>query len=90
MRAKHPVLRMVQVYLHWFGCFLTVHDKRHPLDKTAAVASVFSALSVGDHVLLSEQNQALSAWLLLCSAMVHSGTTLERLGMHSHAGARER
>lgn len=61
MRAKHPVLRMVQVYLHWIGCIFTAHDKRHPLAKTAAVASFFFALSVGDHVLLSEQNQALSA-----------------------------
>ena len=67
MRAKHPVLRMVQVYLYWIGRIFTVHDKRHPLDKTAAVAGFLSALSVGDHVLPSEQNQAISTLLLYLS-----------------------
>jgi len=61
MRAKHHSLRMEQVYLHGIGRIFSVHDKRHPLAKTAAVAGFLSALSVGDHVLRSEQNQALSA-----------------------------
>jgi len=67
MRAKHPVLRMEQAYLHGFGRIFSVHDKRHPLAKTAAVASFLSALSVGDHVLPSTQNQAISALLLYLS-----------------------
>jgi len=67
VRAKHPILRMVQVYLHWIGRIFIVHDKRHPLAKTAAVASFLSALSVDDHVLPSTQNQAISALLLYLS-----------------------
>ncbi len=62
----HYSLRTEHAYLGWIRRFILFHEKRHPLELSAAdVERFLSHLAVAGNVAASTQNQALAALLFL-------------------------
>ena len=66
LRTLHYSYRTEQQYLFWVRRFILFHDKRHPIDMSAAEIEAFlTHLAVDREVSASTQNQALAALLFL-------------------------
>lgn len=73
IRAMHYSLRTEHAYLGWIKRFILFHDKRHPLELSAAdVERFLSHLAVEGNVAASTQNQALAALLFLYKEVLSS------------------
>lgn len=73
IRAMHYSLRTEHAYLGWIKRFILFHEKRHPLELSAAdVERFLSHLAVAGNVAASTQNQALAALLFLYKEVLGS------------------
>src|SRR5450759_1815348 len=71
LRVKHYSIRTEQAYVGWIKRYIFFHDKRHPKDMEACDVEAFlTHLAVAGKVAASTQNQAQSALLFLCRAVL--------------------
>lgn len=71
IRVKHYPIRTEEAYIGWIRRYILFHDKRHPREMAAPeIAAFLTHLAVDQNVAASTQNQALSALLFLCRAVL--------------------
>src|SRR5450759_4536804 len=71
LRVKHYSIRTEQTYVDWIKRFIFFHGKRRPKDMEACDVEAFlTHLAVAGKVAASTQNQAQSALLFLCRAVL--------------------
>src|SRR5512147_139440 len=71
LRARHMSLRTEDAYVYWARDFVRFHGRRHPRDLGAAEVEAYLAMLANRRrVAASTHNQALSALLFLCRAVL--------------------